>query len=88
MRYYGAEFMEDIRRMRLPKFATGGSIGGGAMPRVPSMSPGLAAALSPSQGRDLGRLALTLNGETHNLLAEPDSFSRLLQIERIKRGRS
>ncbi|MBX9754643.1 MAG: tape measure protein [Pseudomonadaceae bacterium] len=88
VRYYGAEFMEDIRRMRLPKFATGGSIGGGAMPRVPSMSPGLAAALGPSQGRDLGRVSLNIAGETHSLLADSDSFARILQLERLKRGRS
>lgn len=88
VRYYGAEFMEDIRRMRLPKFATGGSIGGGAMPRVPSMNPGLAAALSPAQGRDLGRVSLNIGGETHSLLADSDSFARILQLERLKRGRS
>ncbi|MDP3848628.1 MAG: tape measure protein [Pseudomonas sp.] len=88
VRYYGTEFMEDIRRMRLPKFATGGPIGGGAMPRVPSMSPGLSAALAPAQGRDLGRVSLNIGGETHSLLADSDSFARILQLESIKRGRT
>lgn len=33
--FYGVEFMEAIRNRRLPKFATGGSLGGGAAPGGP-----------------------------------------------------
>ncbi|MAB04543.1 MAG: phage tail tape measure protein [Rhodobacteraceae bacterium] len=33
--FYGVEFMEAIRNRRLPKFATGGSLGGGAAPGRP-----------------------------------------------------
>lgn len=76
VRAYGPALLEKMNGLRLPKFADGGLIGA-------AMSAPVGQA-----GRDLGRVSLNIGGETHSLLADADSFSRILQLERLKRGRS
>ncbi|MFZ3184240.1 MAG: tape measure protein [Pseudomonas sp.] len=58
------------------------------MPSIPAMNPSLSAGFSPAPGRDLGRVLLNIGGETHSLLADADSFERILQLESIKFGRT
>lgn len=88
VQHYGTALLAQLNARSLPKFATGGLIGGGAMPRVPAMNLGLAAALAPPQGRDLGRVSLNIGDETHSLLADADSFSRILKTTALKFGRT
>lgn len=73
---YGPALLEKMNGLRLPKFADGGLVG--------------AASSAPvgQAGRDLGRVDLNIGGETHSLLADADSFARILKNTRLKFGRS
>lgn len=76
VRAYGPALMEKMNGLRLPKFADGGLIGA-------AMSAPVGQA-----GRDLGRVSLNIGGETHSLLADKGSFSKILELTALKYGRT
>lgn len=73
VRYYGSEFVAALNAMRLPKYAFGGQIGGGAIDRlrVPAM-PGAAPSSAATRN-----LTLVLGSERYGVSAGDDVIGRL-----------
>ena len=57
-RYYGSAFLAALNAMKLPKFASGGQIGGSAIDRlrVPALPAGASAAAGNNLTLDFGEL--------------------------------
>lgn len=73
---YGPAFLDKLNGLQLPKFADGGLVSG-------AMS-----VQGASAGRDLGRVSLSVGGQSFDLLADPSNFERILHQTANKRGGS
>lgn len=70
--YYGADFMESIRRMELPRFADGGLVGGGA---------------SAAGGGDVVNVNLNIGGRTVHMRSEREQVQALVDaLAEVGRG--
>ena len=71
-RYYGAAFMAAVNAMKLPKFASGGQLGGSAIDRL--RVPAMPAAATPAAARNL---TLVLDGQRYGVSADAGVIGRL-----------
>ena len=76
VRQYGTSLLDRMNGLRMPKYASGGLVESTAS--LPGATP----------GRDLGRVDLTVGGESFSLLAGGDQFERLLRRTASKFGRT
>lgn len=76
VRHYGPELLAMMNGLQLPRFADGGLV------------ETAAAIAPPAPGRDLGRVELSIGGESYSVLADPDNFDRILRRTAMKRGRT
>lgn len=86
-------FLERIRRngfqatmQGLRGYAVGGLVAPTPTPIIPDLPPALMQQQTP--GRDLGRVELSIGGESYSVLADPDNFDRILRRTAMKRGRT
>lgn len=82
VRHYGADTLASINRMRLPRFAQGGMVGGLAIP-APIVREASPAALQP--------VNITMpGGQTYPMQAAPDVAAAMdahIRTQVLKRGR-
>lgn len=76
VRHYGPELLAMMNGLQLPRFADGGLV------------ETAAAIAPPAPGRDLGRVELSIGGESYSVLADPENFDRILRRTAMKRGRT
>lgn len=88
VQHYGAGLVHQLNRLQVPKFATGGVLGGGlSLPAIPTVSPELRAAASgDSPLRDFGRAVLSTADGDYPVLMREDDFAVALRRQKDKRG--
>jgi tape measure domain-containing protein len=88
VQHYGAGMVHQLNRLQVPRFATGGVLGGGlSLPDIPAISPQLRAAASgDSVLRDFGRAVLSTGDGEYPVLMREDDFATMLRRQVDKRG--
>jgi hypothetical protein len=84
VRKFGPQFFAALNSLRLPQFATGGLVQAMAMPQM-NLSPSF--ELSGS-GPSLRPLAVTIGGETFQMMAPEDTAQSLMRFATVKQIRS
>lgn len=78
VQHYGAGLVHQLNRLQLPRFATGGVMGGGlSLPTIPPLAPELQAQLDGPNFPELGKLVLEMGGQSFNVFAPPDQAGEL-----------
>lgn len=78
VQHYGAGLVHQLNRLQLPRFATGGVMGGGlSLPSIPPLAPELQAQLDGPNFPELGKLVLEVGGQSFNVFAPPDQAGEL-----------
>ena len=78
VQHYGAGLVHQLNRLQLPRFATGGVMGGGlSLPSIPPLAPELQAQLDGPNFPELGKLVLEMGGQSFNVFAPPDHAGEL-----------
>lgn len=87
VQHYGPALLQQINSLRLPKFATGGFVGGSQLaPNIPAATGALKAA-SRGEPEPLGTVHLTIDGKRlPPFKAEAKSFQETLRMSSIKFG--
>jgi TP901 family phage tail tape measure protein len=83
--YWGDDFMRAINARRFPRFATGGPVGSGPLPSIPSASPSL---MQSAQAQYLGTMDLSFPGGDTLSVSVPASQGDQLRRLRKKFGRT
>ncbi len=84
VRKFGPSFFAALNSLRLPQFATGGLVQAMAMPQM-SLSPSFEL---PGSGPSLRPLAVTIGGETFQMMAPEDTAQSLMRFATVKQIRS
>ncbi|WP_018952482.1 phage tail length tape measure family protein [Thioalkalivibrio sulfidiphilus] len=83
VRYYGLEYLERLRMMRLPKFANGGLVNNLRVPSVPSPVMGAGGGGTPVHIHLPSGDSFTLSGTNDQI----DHVQRVLALASLKHGR-
>lgn len=82
VQHYGPDLVHRLNRMQLPRFATGGVMGGGfSLPPIPEISPTLLAS-GAGGGEDLGTLVLEIGGQPFAVKAPRSTAEELSRTAR------
>lgn len=78
VQHYGAGLVHQLNRLQLPRFATGGVMGGGlSLPAIPPLAPALQAQLNAEPLPNLGRMVLELGGGDYTVYATAEQANEL-----------
>lgn len=84
VRKFGPSFFAALNSLRLPQFATGGLAGAMAMPSM-NLTPSFEL---PGSGPALRPLAVTIGGQTFDMMAPEDTAQSLMRFATVKQIRS